>query len=116
MKLNTYTVRALQASLGRGVAANSVLSGNIKRIHVGFGNHTCGAVNALKVFAVNELPRIHQNNPSITFITSTEQDKKSFLKLVYGNDTEKLVDISAARTPAVVFQKFAAEVGLDISA
>ncbi|KAI8849294.1 hypothetical protein BC829DRAFT_391956 [Chytridium lagenaria] len=111
MKINSYTVRALQAALGRGNGVKATLTAPIKNINIAYGPNSCGSVNALKVFSVNELPRIHTNNPGIIFTTSST-DKKSFIKFLMQDGKEQVLDLANARTPAEIYVRFSVEAGL----
>ncbi|KAJ3213270.1 hypothetical protein HDU67_003113 [Dinochytrium kinnereticum] len=112
MKINSYSVRALQAALGRGNGLRAKLDTSIKAMHVGFGSEACGALNALKVFSVNELPRLHTSNPTVAFTTSAEKEKKSFFKLSFANGKDQVVDLAALRTPVDIYAKLAAAAGI----
>ncbi|KAI9095464.1 hypothetical protein DFS34DRAFT_582108 [Phlyctochytrium arcticum] len=78
----TFSVRSLQRNLNFGLGAGVKLPG-VKRIDVTFGKDTCPAKAALSSLYVNELPRLHVANPTISFRTLAEEPT-SHLSILLG--------------------------------
>ncbi|KAJ3015602.1 hypothetical protein HKX48_004463 [Thoreauomyces humboldtii] len=102
--IKAFSVKSLTRNLavGNGSAVQFPL---LKRIDITFGADTCVAKPSLSSFYVNELPRLHNSNPHITFATASEEAEHCSVSLTLADDKTVAIDLRECPTSSALYKR-----------
>ncbi|KAJ3159575.1 hypothetical protein HDU86_001584 [Geranomyces michiganensis] len=106
--IKSFSVKALSRNLAVGNGSSQALP-RVKHIGVVFGSDDCIAKPALSSFYVNELPRLHNSNPHITFTTAPEEAENCSITLGLDDGKTVAIDLRECCSSAALYKRILAE-------